>query len=81
MINVTDISEENEDIARKQELRKKAWQDPEVLKALQAEFQFRNRARKILAEAEGETNPEVLQHIEETITLEEMIEKAETLAA
>lgn len=73
MINIPDASEENIDITPKQRLREKAWQDPEVLKALQAEFQFRNQARRILAENEGEKNPEVLQDIEETITLEEMI--------
>jgi hypothetical protein len=65
----------------KQRLKREAFQDPEVLESLRIEFEFRNKARRILAEQGGETNPEVLAEIEATITLEEMQEKAATLAA
>lgn len=64
-----------------QSLRTQASRDPKVLKALRVEFEFRNKARRVLAEENGEKNETVLEQLESTISLEEMIEKAEQLAA
>lgn len=66
---------------QKEKLKSQAMRDPKVLEALQKEFEFRNRARRILAEKEGEKNPAILKQIQETITLEEMIQKAQKMAA